>query len=217
MVNESDTGRVIPGLPSLYQEFKLNCRFFMCVLGEGPIKPFVENVDKQKKEDDTIDLNIFNLDKPKSFRLPKRYVNFTDEELSLIISVLKDIRPMYIKSGPDEVAALLMDELSRIAALLEVFELWISEKHLGYSVMYRLLHIIYYTFTGYLNGQNTYAKHYTKRLSVLKIYSNVLKNDKMFLSDLDKMISVLESVLYNIRSKKKKSRIASGFLFFERY
>ena len=75
MVNESDTGRVIPGLPSLYQEFKLNCRFFMCVLGEGPIKPFVENVDKQKKEDDTIDLNIFNLDKPKSFRLPKRYVN----------------------------------------------------------------------------------------------------------------------------------------------
>ena len=86
---------------------------------------------KQKKEDDTIDLNIFNLDKPKSFRLPKRYVNFTDEELSLIISVLKDIRPMYIKSGPDEVAALLMDELSRIAALLEVFELWISEKHLG--------------------------------------------------------------------------------------
>lgn len=202
MVNESDTGRVIPGFPSLYQEFKFNCKFFMCALGEGPIKPFVENVDKQKKEDDTIDLNIFNLDKPKSCRLPKRYVDFTDEELSIIISILKDIKSIYIKSGPDEVAALLMDELSRIAGLLEVFELWIGEKHLGYNVMYRLLHIIYYTFTGYLNGQNTYAKYYSKRLSVLKIYSKVIKNDKTFLSDLDKMISVLESISYNIRSKK---------------
>lgn len=202
MVNESDTGRVIPGFPSLYQEFKFNCKFFMCALGEGPIKPFVENVDKQKKEDDTIDLNIFNLDKPKSCRLPKRYVDFTDEELSIIISILKDIKSIYIKSGPDEVAALLMDELSRIAGLLEVFELWIGEKHLGYSVMYRLLHIIYYTFTGYLNGQNTYAKYYSKRLSVLKIYSNVLKNDKTFLSDLDKMIFVLESISYNMHPKK---------------
>ena len=202
MVNESDTGRVIPGLPSLYQEFKLNCMFFMCVLGEGPIKPFVENEKKKKKEDDTIDLNIFNLDKPKSCRLPKRYVDFTDEELSIIISILKDIRSIYIKSGPDEVAALLMDELSRIAGLLEVFELWIGEKHLGYSIMYRLLHIIYYTFTGYLNGSNTYAKYYSKRLSVLKIYSKVLKNDKMFLSDLDKMVSVLESISYIIHPKK---------------
>lgn len=202
MVNESDTGRVIPGFPSLYQEFKFNCKFFMCALGEGPLKSFGENVDKQKEENDTIDLNIFNLDKPKSCRLPKRYVDFTDEELSIIISILKDIKSIYIKSGSDEVAALLMDELTRILGLLEVFELWIGEKHLGYSVMYRLLHIIYYTFTGYLNGQNTYAKHYSKRLSVLKIYSKVLKNDKMFLSDLDKMVSVLESISYIIHPKK---------------